>query len=143
MGSPGSSCSSQIQALNTVEEGEFQSHDHKALAQYQMLFRHFFYCQHFELFLSAVWITNKTKFLPFEQFKVYHLFFAVLLHVRGGGGSGLAHPRHRDCRLQCVQCSVKYTNTISAFQVSKQLLEPDLVRLKNELFNKMNSLFNP
>ena len=24
----------------------------------------------------------------------------------------------------CVQCSVKYTNTISAFQVSKQLLEP-------------------
>ena len=26
--------------------------NHKALAQYQMLFRHFFYCKHFELFLS-------------------------------------------------------------------------------------------
>ena len=28
--------------------------NHKALAQYQMLFRHFFYCKHIEWLLSAV-----------------------------------------------------------------------------------------
>ena len=52
--------------------------NHKALAQYQMLFRHFFYCKHIERLLSAVWITNKqTKFLPLDQFKVYHPSFAL------------------------------------------------------------------
>merc|ERR1719318_401003 len=93
----------KIQALNTVEEAEYQTCDtsllsgmdafafgyevewpvslvlnHKALAQYQMLFRHFFYCKHIERLLSAVWITNKqTKFLPLDQFKVYHPSFAL------------------------------------------------------------------
>ena len=93
----------KIQALNTVEEAEFQVCDtsllsgmdafafgyevewpvslvlnHKALAQYQMLFRHFFYCKHIERLLSAVWISNKqTKFLPVGQFKVYHPSFAL------------------------------------------------------------------
>lgn len=52
--------------------------NHKALAQYQMLFRHFFYCKHIERQLADVWITNKqTKFLPVEQFKVYHPSFAL------------------------------------------------------------------
>ena len=68
--------------------------NHKALAQYQMLFRHFFYCKHIERLLSGdqhclikfwlcnivsgVWITNKqTKFLPLDQFKVYHPSFAL------------------------------------------------------------------
>merc|ERR1712173_312830 len=71
-------------AIDTAEEADFQSCDisllsgmdafafgyevewpvslvlnHKALAQYQMLFRHFFYCKHIERLLSAVWITNK------------------------------------------------------------------------------------
>lgn len=93
----------KIQALNTVEEAEYQTCDtsllsgmdafafgyevewpvslvlnHKALAQYQMLFRHFFYCKHIERLLSGVWITNKqTKFLPLDQFKVYHPSFAL------------------------------------------------------------------
>ena len=45
--------------------------NHKALAQYQMIFRHFFYCKHIERLLCSVWITNKqTKFLPGDQFKV-------------------------------------------------------------------------
>merc|ERR1711874_786368 len=52
--------------------------NHKALAQYQMLFRHFFYCKHIERLLSSVWITNKqTKFLPGEEFKVYHPAFGL------------------------------------------------------------------
>ena len=52
--------------------------NHKALAQYQMLFRHFFYCKHIERLLSEVWITNKqTKFLPGDQFKVYHPAFGL------------------------------------------------------------------
>ena len=93
----------KIQALNTVEEAEYQTCDtsllsgmdafafgyevewpvslvlnHKALAQYQMLFRHFFYCKHIERLLSAVWIANKqTKFLPLDQFKIYHPSFAL------------------------------------------------------------------
>ena len=33
--------------------------NHKALAQYQMIFSHFFYQKHIERLLSAVWITNK------------------------------------------------------------------------------------
>ena len=33
--------------------------NHKALAQYQMIFSHFFYRNHIEQLLSAVWITNK------------------------------------------------------------------------------------
>jgi len=93
----------KILAIDTAEEGEFQSCDtsllsgldafafgyqvewpvslvlnHKALAQYQMIFRHFFYCKHIERLLAEVWITNKeTKFLPFDQFKVYHLAFGL------------------------------------------------------------------
>jgi len=93
----------KIMAIDTAEEGEFQSCDtsrlsgldafafgysvewpvslvlnHKALAQYQMLFRHFFYVKHIERLLSAVWITNKqTKFLPGEEFKVYHPAFGL------------------------------------------------------------------
>ena len=93
----------KIMAIDTAEEGEYQSCDtsrlsgldafafgysvewpvslvlnHKALAQYQMLFRHFFYCKHIERLLSAVWITNKqTKFLPGDQFKVYHPAFGL------------------------------------------------------------------
>jgi len=93
----------KILAIDTAEEGEFQSCDtsllsgmdafafgyqvewpvslvlnHKALAQYQMIFRHFFYCKHIERLLSAVWITNKqTKFLPGDQFKVYHPAFGL------------------------------------------------------------------
>merc|ERR1712126_100046 len=59
-----------------------------------------------ERLLSAVWITNKqTKFLPGDQFKVYHPSFALrqdaqldpepfLLHVSGGGGATLAHIGH-------------------------------------------------
>ena len=86
----------KIMAIDTADEGEFQQCDtsllsgmdafafgyqvewpislvlnHKALAQYQMLFRHFFYCKHIERLLSAVWISNKqTKFLPSKEFKV-------------------------------------------------------------------------
>ena len=93
----------KIMAIDTVEEADFQSCDtsllsgldafafgyqvewpvslilnHKALAQYQMLFRHFFYCKHIERLLSSVWITNKqTKFLPGEEFKVYHPAFGL------------------------------------------------------------------
>jgi len=93
----------KILAIDTAEEGEFQSCDtsllsgmdafafgyqvewpvslvlnHKALAQYQMLFRHFFYCKHIERLLSGVWISNKqTKFLPGDQFKVYHPAFGL------------------------------------------------------------------
>jgi len=93
----------KILAIDTAEEGEFQSCDtsllsgldafafgyqvewpvslvlnHKALAQYQMIFRHFFYCKHIERILSGVWITNKqTKFLPVDQFKVYHPAFGL------------------------------------------------------------------
>jgi len=93
----------KIMAIDTADEAEFQSCDtsmlsgldafafgyevewpvslvlnHKALAQYQMLFRHFFYCKHIERLLSDVWITNKqTKFLPGDQFKVYHPAFGL------------------------------------------------------------------
>jgi len=93
----------KILAIDTAEEAEFQSCDtsllsgmdafafgyqvewpvslvlnHKALAQYQMIFRHFFYCKHIERILSGVWITNKqTKFLPVDQFKVYHPAFGL------------------------------------------------------------------
>lgn len=93
----------KILAIDTAEEQEFQSCDtsllsgmdafafgyqvewpvslvlnHKALAQYQMLFRHLFYCKHIERLLSAVWITNKsTKFLPGDAFKVYHPSFGL------------------------------------------------------------------
>jgi gamma-tubulin complex component 2 len=93
----------KILAYDTAEENEFQTCDtsllsgmdafafgyqvewpvslilnHKALAQYQMLFRHLFYCKHVERLLSAVWITNKTtKFLPAESFTVYHLSFGL------------------------------------------------------------------
>ena len=93
----------KIMAIDTAEEADFQSCDisllsgldafafnyqvewpvslvlnHKALAQYQMLFRHFFYCKHIERLLSAVWIANKqTKFLPGDQFKVYHPAFGL------------------------------------------------------------------
>ena len=43
-----------------------------------MLFRHFFFCKHIERLLSEVWITNKqTKFLPGDQFKVYHPAFGL------------------------------------------------------------------
>jgi len=93
----------KIMAIDTADELDFQSCDtsllcgldafafgyhvewpvslvlnHKALAQYQMLFRHFFYCKHIERLLSAVWISNKqTKFLPGEEFKVYHPAFGL------------------------------------------------------------------
>lgn len=93
----------KILAIDTAEEQEYQSCDtsllsgldafafgyqvewpvslvlnHKALAQYQMLFRHLFYCKHIERLLSAVWITNKaTKFLPGAAFKVYHPSFGL------------------------------------------------------------------
>jgi len=93
----------KILAIDTAEEGEFQSCDtsllsgldafafgyqvewpvslvlnHKALAQYQMLFRHFFYCKHIERLLASVWISNKeTKYLPLNQFQVYHPAFGL------------------------------------------------------------------
>jgi len=52
--------------------------NHKALARYQMLFRHLFYCKHIERLISSVWITNKaTKFLPGDAFKVYHPSFGL------------------------------------------------------------------
>jgi len=93
----------KILAIDTVDEAEFQVCDtsllsgmdafafgyevewpvslvlnHKALAQYQMLFRHFFYCKHVERQLAAVWISNKqTKFLPLAQFQVYSRAFGL------------------------------------------------------------------
>jgi len=52
--------------------------NHKALARYQMLFRHLFYCKHIERLMSAVWLTNKgTKFLPGSSFAVYHPSFGL------------------------------------------------------------------
>jgi len=93
----------KILAIDTAEEQDYQSCDtsllsgmdafafgyqvewpislvlnHKALTQYQMLFRHLFYCKHIERLLSAVWMTNKaTKFLPGAAFAVYHPSFAL------------------------------------------------------------------
>jgi len=52
--------------------------NHKALARYQMLFRHLFYCKHIERLVSAVWMSNKqTKFLPVASFKIYHPSFGL------------------------------------------------------------------
>jgi len=52
--------------------------NYKALARYQMLFRHLFYCKHIERLICGIWINNKqTKFLPGDQFKVYHPSFGL------------------------------------------------------------------
>jgi len=93
----------KILAIDTAEEAEYQVWDttllsgldafafgyevewpvslvlnHKALAQYQMLFRHFFFCKHVERQLCAVWICNKqTKYLPLSEFQVYSRAFGL------------------------------------------------------------------
>merc|ERR1712106_447884 len=52
--------------------------DRKALTQYQMIFRHLFYCKHVERLLCRVWLSNKVaKSFPIQASRTYAAAFTL------------------------------------------------------------------
>lgn len=56
--------------------------NHKAIACYQMIFRHLFYCKHVERLLCRVWLCNKVA-KKFEEGRLYASAFALRQRMLG------------------------------------------------------------